>query len=680
MKLYSFLNPKSVAIIGASDKPGKIGNILLRNLVDLRFEGRIFPVNPKHTEILGVRCFKKITDIQQEIDLVVVAVPAALVYEVILEASGRSRNFVVISAGFSEIGKTGQVLEKKLLKLAQENDLNILGPNCLGILNPSLKLNASFSSGLPESGNVAFLSQSGALAVALIDEARTRKMGFSKIVSLGNKMQIGENELLEFIEEDTETKVVGLYLESLRDGGEFLRIASRISEKKPIVILRSGKSSRAKEAMLSHTGSLAGESSVAEEAFRKSGIIEARSSREFMNILEMMSKISPLEKGRSVILTNAGGPGVLATDSFQDSALELFEISEESRKEFSEFLPQASSLGNPIDILGDALEDRYQKALETLEKEKDIDSLFIIATPQDQTPIEKIAQAIGEFSRKTKKAVIPVFMGGKKSEKAGEILRELRLPVFNYPEEAVESLSAYRNWQNSSKNIFEGSLIDEERRRSAREVIEKAKLEGRKMLNAFEAGEILSLYGIFSSEAFRADGQGFDFPVVLKVDSDKIVHKTEEGGVIVDIRDQEELEREIGKMKEKFPGANLIVQKQEEKGEEIILGLKRDRAFGAVAVYGLGGVLAEAFQKVDFIFSGMEEGAIEKAVLDGPLAFMFRKFREMEVLDSREFVRILKSLSDLGQELPEIKEMDINPLFGYRGEGRFVAVDTKIII
>ncbi|MFZ5982251.1 MAG: acetate--CoA ligase family protein [Patescibacteria group bacterium] len=680
MKLYSLLNPKSVAIIGASDQVGKIGNILVKNLIEYRYQGRIFPVNPKYQEIMGLKCFGKITEIQQEIDLVVVAIPAKLVYDAISEASGRSRNFIVISAGFSETGTEGKELENKLKELAKSRELNILGPNCLGLLNPALKLNASFSDGMPPVGQVAFVSQSGALAVALLDQAKERKLGFSKVVSLGNKMQIGENELLEFLGEDEETKVIGLYLESLEEGNNLLRLVGEVSKLKPVVVLKAGKSQRAKEAMLSHTASLAGEAVLASAALRKAGAIEVETISEFISLLETISKNEKLEKPGAVIVTNAGGPGVLATDAFENSSLSLVSIPEEIQKELKTFLPGASSLGNPIDLLGDALEDRYQKTLEALEKEENVGIILALITPQDQTPVKKIGEALLEFSKKSQKVIVPVFIGGEKVLAVKKFLCESGMSVFDYPEEAIEALDRYYRWKKSEKFSFQISEINQERKSSAQRIIEGARTENRKMLNAFEAQEILSLYEVPTAETFSASSSDFEFPVVLKVDSEKYVHKTDEGGVVIGIQNQEALNREIEKMREKFSEVPLIIQKQEPKGEELILGIKKDPAFGQAAVYGLGGIFTEVFQKVDFVFSGASEEAIRSALLTGPLEFMFQEFRGMKPLNLAELARILKKMSELAEELPEIKEMDINPLFGFRATGKFIAVDTKIII
>ena len=685
--LKNLFNPKSIAVVGASETKGKIGYIISRNILDLGFEGKTFFINPKYNKLFNKKCYSSLSDLEKEVDLAVIVIPSKLVNQVIKEAKGKAKNFIVISAGFSEIGKQGKKREKELLRTAKKNKVNILGPNCLGLIAPKIKLNASFAGGLPEEGNVAFVSQSGALAVAIMDVAKREEIKFSQIISVGNKMQINETSLIEYLGKDEDTKVIAMYLEGIEDGKKFIEVAQKISQKKPIIILKAGKSEKAQKAIASHTGALAGSDKIMEAAFLKAGVLRANNLEEFFGLLKLTSNFVSVNNPETVIITNAGGPGVLATDSFCDKSLKLVEFSEKTKKKFREFLPEESSVENPIDLLGDAREDRYQKALDVLEKEK-IGNIICLMTAQDQTPTEKIAKVISDFSKKSSKNVIPVFIGGEKMEEVLKILNKNDIPNFSFPKEAVDALGLFYDWElRKNKEISNNgktNLISEGNREFASQIISSVKKNNKKALLFGEAGEVMKRYNIpvvnFINLAPKEKiHSNLDFPVALKVDSDRVLHKTDKQGLILGIKDMDELDEALKIMRENFPKENLIIQPMIEYDSELILGLKKDPIFGPVLVYGLGGIYTEIFKMVDFLILPLSKEEIKKNIEKSKIGFLFKKTRGKKVGDINKMTDLLFNFSLLARDQEEVKEIDINPLLIDKA-GKLLAVDVKIIL
>jgi acetyl coenzyme A synthetase (ADP forming)-like protein len=403
MNLEKLFHPTSIAIVGASAEAGKIGNIISKNILELGYAGQIFLVNPKYDTLFNQKCYKSLDEIEEKVDLAIFAIPARFVNSEIEKNAKKIKNYVVISAGFSEIGKEGKKQEEDLKEIAKKNNLNILGPNCLGFIIPEIKLNASFASGLTETGGISFVTQSGALAVAIMDKAKAEGLKFSNIVSVGNKMNISESEMLEFLAEDEKTKVIGMYLEGIKEGEKFLEVAKKVSKKKPIVILKAGKSEKTQKAISSHTGALAGDDEIISAVFEKVGVIRAENLREFFNLLSFIQNSKEINEGDVAIVTNAGGVGVLTADSFSGKNIKLAEFDEKIKNEIREFLPQEASVENPIDVLGDAGVERYQKTLDVISKNSEIGSVICLLTPQDQTPVLEIAKEIIKFKEKSEK-------------------------------------------------------------------------------------------------------------------------------------------------------------------------------------------------------------------------------------------------------------------------------------
>jgi acetate---CoA ligase (ADP-forming) len=686
MNLESFFNPKSIAIVGASAEEGTVGNVIAKNILTLGYSGQIYLVNPKHPEVLGKKCYSSLFDIDQPVDLAIIAIPAKFVVNEIEKNADKIKNYVIISAGFSEVGKEGKEREESLKKMADEKELHILGPNCLGFIIPEIKLNASFAGGMPKAGNIAFVSQSGALAVGIMDIAETKNIRFSTLISIGNKMDIDESEIIEHLADDSRTKVIGMYLEGIKSGKKFIETVSKVSKKKPIIILKAGKTEKSQKAISSHTGALAGSDDIMSAVFKKCGILRAQNLEEFFDLLNLISLSSAPINEEVAVITNAGGPGVLATDAFKDKKVKLSEIGSKSKEKLAKVLPPESSLENPIDMLGDAQEDRYDKTLKIIGKEINIGTLVCVLTPQDQTPVMKIARKIINFSKKNEKLVCTVFIGGGRVAKAIKKLKESGIANFDYPDQAINALESYYLWNVSKNSIANQSIeINPERKNKAFEIISKAKTENRNALDFQESKEIMTLYGLDSVDVLEyeenMDLGNIKFPAVLKVDSDKVLHKTDKNGIILDIKNPDELIKLARKMQNDFSGEKIIIQPMLPRQTELILGIKKDEIFGPVIVIGLGGIYTEIFKMIDFILPQTDIESIKAFLLTSRIGFLFKETRGQKSYDAEELARIVSGISNFALENnDDVAEFDINPLLIYNNTNGAIAVDIKIIL
>jgi len=549
-----------------------------------------------------------------------------------------------------------------------------------------MKLNASFGAGMVEEGNISFVSQSGALISALLDIAKKEKLGFSQIVSVGNKTDVDESEMLEFLAEDKETKVVGMYLEGIKDGERFIQALEKISRIKPVVILKAGKTEKAQKAIASHTGSLAGSDEIIDAVFEKCKVIRAQNLKDFFNLLKMISRFKNNPEEKVAVVTNAGGAGVLTTDAFKNKEVKLGEISEGIKTELKSFLPAESSVENPVDLLGDALEDRYQKTLETLEKQDGIETIIAVLTPQNQTPSVKIAKILVDFKKASQKNLMAVFIGGEKIEEALQILNDNAVATFFDPENAVRALHQYYWWKKKTetKNFLEEIIVNEVRKNKVLEIINRAQEEKRGVLYFAEASKIFDLYGIQCSQFIEASPgeelhSDLDFPLVAKIDSPKILHKSDQGALILNLKDEKELEAAISKLSHDFPGEKIVIQEMKRGEAELILGIKKDPIFGPVIVFGLGGIYTEVFQMVDLLVlpSSLEE--IIDCLKKSKIKFLFTGERGQRPYDLTEMASILQKMQTLALEISEIKELDVNPIFVYNNGMSALAVDVKII-
>jgi acetyltransferase len=687
MNLEKLFNPQSIAIVGASPEEGKVGNVIAKNILQLGYAGKIYLVNPKYDRIFDQFCYRNLADITDEIDLAIIAIPAKVVVSEVQANAKKIKNYAIVSAGFSEVNEEGKKREQALSDLAKENSLHILGPNCLGFIVPKIKLNASFGSNMPNFGNISFISQSGALAVALVDLAKQRSLGFSNIISIGNKMQIAETEMLEYLEGDTGTKVVGMYLEGIKNGEDFLQIASRVSRTKPVVVLKAGKTGRSQKAIASHTGAIAGSDMIMDAAFRKSGILRADNLEDFFNLISFISQNDFPKSKKVAVITNAGGPGVLTADAFLNKKMILTELSDEIKMRLRNILPEESSVENPIDLLGDARENRYEEVLNIIEDDLEVGAIICVLTPQDQTPVEKIAQAIANFKYKSRKTIVTTFIGGERIKEGVNKLQSEGVFNFAFPEKSVKMLDDYYAWSIFRKNELENiaQTVNFQRKKTVSLIIEKAKEEKRKALYFSETQKVMDLYGIETARTLEIEVESDlpivdAFPVVIKVDSDAVLHKTDKQGLILNIKNQMELEIAFQKMRTNFPGAKLIIQTMLEREVELILGIKKDASFGATILCGLGGIYAEVFKIAEIFIPPFSNNEIKKILQTGKLGFLFNGARGQKAYGLDDIARIILALGEFSLEAEGVFEFDINPLLVYNDGKRPVAVDIKIII
>lgn len=698
MSLNRLFCPESVAVIGAAREKKKVGHTILCNIINSGYKGKLFPINPRADKICGVKCYPSILNVSCDIDLAIIVIPSMLVMGVLEECSKKNVKWsIIISAGFKESGIEGARRERYLVEKAKNYGIRILGPNCLGIIDTSCPVNASFSPNMPPGGRIGFISQSGALGVSILDWAKTNGIGFSKFVSLGNKADISENDLIEEWEDDKNTEVITAYLEGVKYGREFIKITSRVSKKKPIIVIKSGNTDAGARAVSSHTGTLAGSAKAYEAAFKQAGIIRANNLRDLFNYASAFS-YQPLPKDKKVaIITNAGGPGIMATDSCEKNGITLASFGSKTIDDLKKFLPDAASLYNPVDILGDALADRYRKALEAVIRDNNVDAVVVMLTPQGMTQSLETARSIVEITKESDRhiPVLTSFMGGSEVEKAIEFLAKKNIPNFDIPEEAINTLKVmmdYTEWKSAESFSIEKFDIDNIR---VKEILEQCRCEGRMELGEMESREILKIYGISVPEAELACdikkakeiAKRIGYPLVLKIVSPNILHKTDVGGVKVGIEDEKELEENYDQIlfnvKKYMPDANIrgiLVQKFIEDKKETIIGTNEDPQFGHVIMFGLGGIYVEALKDVSFRIAPLSRKVAAEMIEEIKAVKLLKGTRGEDPSDMESIIEIILKVSQLVTDFPEIIEMDINPLFVKRqGEGS-IAGDARIRI
>jgi len=694
MLLKRLFNPESVAIVGASTHQGKIGHILVKNLLTYDYPGKIFPINPKASEILGLKAYSSLKNIPERVDLAIIAVKPVDVLETIKICGEKNiEAAIVISAGFKETGPKGAKLEQELKKLAKENGVRILGPNCLGLIDTHSKLNASFATGMPEQGKIGFFSQSGAMCVAILDWALGEKIGFSKFVSLGNKTDISEIDMLIALGEDKNTKVILGYLEGVENGPAFIQVAQEVSKKKPIVIIKAGVTSAGAKAVSSHTGSLAGSESAYQAAFKQSGVIRAKTINELFNYaLAFVNQ--PLPKGpRVAILTNSGGPGIVAADACDQSALQLVRLNSETAEKLRSFLPPVASFVNPIDIIGDAHFDRYDHALKVLLEASNVDAVIVILTPTATIEIKETAKVVVKHAQKTNKPILCSFMGKMQVEKGVKYLKKHGIPNYLCPEDAVmvlEKMWQRQHWLSQPLSTYFQIQADRAR---VRYLLEMAKRQGRFHLTETEAREILKAYGFSlpqtrlartKEDAVEA-AKNIGFPVVLKIVSPDISHKTDVGGVILKLETPQAVKEAFTeimlRVKEKFPKAaiyGISVQEMIQGAKETIIGFTRDPQFGPLLMFGLGGIYVEILKDVSFRIAPIGKREALEMIREIKTYPLLRGIRGEPPTDVSALVEGILALNQMALDFPEIIEAEINP-FLVRTKGS-TAVDARLTI
>ncbi|MBA7503876.1 Peptidyl-lysine N-acetyltransferase Pat [subsurface metagenome] len=689
--------PKSIAVIGASRQEGKVGHSVLKNLLQYGYPGKIYPINPKAEEILRIRAYSTIFAVEGEIDLAVVAIPSQFVPSILKDCVNRGIGAVVIiSAGFKESGKQGSQLERELVETIKNSRIRVLGPNCLGIIDTASSLNASFAAGMPSPGNIAFFSQSGALCTAVLDWALGEDVGFSKFISLGNKADIDEVDLLLTLADDQETKVILGYLEGVSNGTRFMEVAREVSRKKPVIIIKSGRTQAGARAASSHTGTLTGLDTAYEAAFRQCGIIRAETVQTLFDYAIAFAH-QPLPRGPNLaILTNAGGPGIIAADAVENSILQMASFRENTISKLRKELPSNASIYNPVDVIGDAGADRYEKAMKTIVDDPGVDSLTVILAPQAMTDIKETAEVISRISSAVSdKPIVSSFMGRLEVKQGIRILRSGKIPNYSYPERTISALEAmvkYRKWKETP---FGKILSFEVNKKKAEKIFTKAKEKSEANLTTEETREVLSAYGFSlpqrivtetSREAISA-ANSLGYPVVMKIVSPDILHKSDVGGVKVGITEKSQVARSfedlISNAKRFMPEALIMGVTVEEMivpGKEVVLGSSRDPSFGPLLMFGLGGIYVEVLKDVSFRIAPLTFNEAElmiKEIRSYPILKGVRGEEPSDLIAVRES---LLRLSQLVTDFSEILEIDINPLMVLPAGKGAVVIDSRLTI
>jgi acetyltransferase len=695
MHLDALFSPKTVAVVGASRTSGKIGHTILKNMIEAGFEGELFPVNPKADSILGLTSFKDIAQLPSPLDLAVLAVPRdAVVPSLKALLPHRLRAAVIVSAGYRESGKEGWKIEGEVARICRDNDIALIGPNCLGVLSTEDKVNASFAPGFPGKGNIAFFSQSGALCSAILDWAIGESIGFSKFVSLGNKAVVDETHMLYALAQDPETKVVLGYVENVEHGEAFLRMARKITREKPVIMLKGGVTAAGAKAASSHTGSMVGSEHAYEAAFTQTGILRAHTVSEMFDLAQAFS-MQPLPQGpRLAIVTNAGGPAILAADAAEKSLLTMAPLSAATVEALKADLPATAGIYNPVDILADADKDRLLKTATVLLDDPLVDSLMVLIAPTAFTDPEKMAQAVVEAASKTLKPVMCCFMGKSRMEPGVKILKQAGIPCYAFPEQAVKSLEAmYRYGVRKSRPSPVMASV-EGRKDVVRRVIKEARSQGMTEIPEEMAQEILKAYDLPAARAALARTSDealavaarIGYPVVCKVASPQIAHKADAGAVAVGVNTPEELRSAFleitGHVKITRPDAHvsgcMIQEQAPDNMKEVVIGFRRDDHFGPLLRFGLSGIYVDVLGDISYrlapvsihdarqLIRGIDSYMLLKGVRGEPPA-------NIEALED-----IVIRLSQLAMDFPEIFEAELGPVLV--NNERAVVADTRLML
>ncbi len=692
--LDSLFYPKSIAVIGASSDTKKVGYATINNIKRFKYGGRLFPVNPKADEILGLKASASILDINEDIDLAVIAIPAPAVPQAVRDCVAKGiKSAVIISAGFKEAGSSGILLEEELKSIVRRNNIRVLGPNCLGVINSSVSLNATFAAGMLPKGRLAFFSQSGALGIAILDWAIGNNIGFSKFISLGNKADLNETDFIEYFIDDPETDIILGYIEDVVEGRRFLDIAKKATRIKPIILVKAGGTQAGARAASSHTGALAGSEHAFSAAFRQTGVIRAQGIEDLFETSLAFSSGKLPEGNRLLIITNAGGPGIIAADAAENFNLTLPHLSRENINTLASLLPKHASLYNPVDILGDATADRYAAVLEHVLHDPSVNGFLVILTPQAMIDANDAAQTVINASTSSPKPFITSFMGEARVRSSIEMLKSSSIPNFPYPEPAVKAfkrLYDYYSWKNKPEETIPQVQADRE---PVSEKIRAALSKKQFQFAEDESREILARYGfrfplkqLAKTPSDAADAAArIGFPVVMKISSPDILHKTDIGGVRLGInsaREAEDAFTEITMNAKRFvPSAfisGILVYETVRKGKEVILGITRDRTFGPMIMFGLGGIYVEFLKDVAFRIVPLSTADAYEMITEIRTYSLLEGVRGEKPTDIESIAESILRLSALASDFPAIEELDINPLVVH--EKGSIALDARIII
>ncbi len=653
------INPRTIAVVGASSSPEKVGYQILNNIVASKFGGEVFPVNPKDGEILGLKTYKNVNDIDKALDLVVIAVPKQVVMDVINSCvTKKVKSIIVITAGFSEIGDEGKEAESQIVDICRRNNICLIGPNCLGIINTSLNLNATFAKSMPDSGPVSFVSQSGAIISSMIDLSKSSPIGFEKIFSLGNKAQVGENEILEFLYNDAKTKVIIGYLESLDASEELTKTLIKYAKKKPTIILFGGKSSFGAAAAKSHTGSIVSSYITIQTYLEQAGIILADNLEELLIFARAFSSYQSISGKNIAIITNAGGPGIAASDALSFAGLELAKISNNTIDSLAKKLRPEANIKNPIDVLGDASDLEYKAALDIVSRDSGVDGILLLLTPQTSTKIAETAAIVANYS--DKKPLLSSFVGGEILSSAKEIIESSGKPCFAFPEEAVLSLKALTQF-----SLRPQELHLTEKSHAIFDV--KSKEDNLKKFHL----PTTSYSKVSFSEELMTTAEEIGYPVVLK-NADPEAHKTDTGGVVVNIKDAIELKK--ASLQVGFPA---IIGKMILGKFELFLGVKKDPKIGTTVIFGTGGIFAEIYDDFSYSIAPISKSRALEMIASTKIGKILSGARGQKKYDLEKLSEIIVNSVKFVDNFSNIAEVDFNPII-VDDEG-FHMVDVRII-
>ena len=701
LNLDKIFDSKSIAVVGASDKENSVGYTLMKNLMELGYNGKVYPVNIRKKEILGFKAYQAVDQLPETVDLAIIATPAKTVPDVV-EQCGKAGilGIIIISAGFKEVGSEGKELEERILEIKKKYNLRIIGPNCLGIIRPSIHLNATFGTKMPKPGNIAFISQSGALCTAILDWAIHENIGFSNFVSVGSMSDVDFGDLIDYFGTDPKTRSILMYIEGITDARKFMSAAKHFARTKPVIVVKAGKFGESAKAASSHTGSLTGEDMTYDAAFKRAGIVRVEEIADLFNSAEVLG-MQPLPRGPNLaIVTNAGGPGVMATDALIARGGKLAKLNQKTMDTLNKILPPYWSRGNPVDILGDAKADRYKAVVKACLDDKNVDGLLMIYTPQGVANPAEIAKTIAKLrkSRGSYKTILTSFMGHEEVEEANRVLNENNIPTYSTPEQAVKTYMYMYQYKRNLELLYETPeelpvdsvppkrplmVIMRNAAREKREIL--TEMEAKQLLECFNIPIVKTLVAKTPDEAAISASQ-IGYPVVLKILSPQIVHKTDAGGVVLDINSQAELrtayDNIVKRAKEYNPAAEIhgvTVQPMIKKhGYEIILGAKTDSLFGPTILFGMGGVGVELFKDVATGLPPLNQTLARRIMEETKVYQLLKGYRNAPPANLKLLEETMVWFSQMLVDFPQLKEVDINPLF--INEKEAFALDARVVI
>ena len=688
--------PRSIAVIGASRTKGKVGYAIMRNLIVNEFQGKLFPVNPNADSVWGVKAYPSVLDVPDPVDLAIVAIPAEAALDAIEDCARKGvRGLVVITAGFREIGGVGEEREARLRALVRTHKIALVGPNCMGVINtaPDIQMDATFAPTPPLRGHISFLSQSGALGVAILDHAKDLKLGFAKFASLGNKADVSGNDLLESWENDPETKVILMYLENFGNPKNFVRIARRVTKKKPVIAVKAGRTEAGGRAAVSHTGSLGGSDVAADAAFTQTGVLRANSIEELFDCAMAFAR-QPLPRGKRVaIVTDAGGPAIMCTDFLIENGMEMATLSEATVASMRAWAPPEASLRNPVDLIASAGPEEYRKGVEAVLKDESVDAAIVIYVPPIVTEEVNVARAIVGAARGSKKTVLCNFLGRSEESPGFVELVTNSIPSYLFPESAARTLAAmyrHKEYLERDEGRFPAFDVDRE---AAKRIVAAAKAAGRTRLPEADAMELLRAYGLRVAETRACRNvdealvaaRSIGFPVVLKAVGPELVHKSDLGAVAVDLRDDADVRSSAARIvkrleKARAPSEGFVVQEFVKGGKETILGMTRDKVFGPLLAFGLGGIYVEVLKDVSFGLAPITDADALRMIQATRTYPLLQGIRGEKPSDVNALVDALQRLSVLVTELEEIQEVDLNPVAVLENGKGYRVLDARIVL